>query len=290
MTDRPDVIDRLVALGFSQYEARAYVGLVGKPAMTGYALSNATQVPQPKVYETLRRLEEKRAVVRISNEPARFVAIAPDELLDQLDTCFRGWLADAKAGLGQLADAGSSGDLHVFEGLRQWESIASRAIASIEAANRHVYISAHADQFAGLAQTLSDADKRGVRVDVLCFGRLPLELSNGRVLTHSSTEGVVYRHHQARHLALVADNATALWALAPAGQDWNSLSGDDPMLISVVKGYIRHDAYVQQIYGDFRIELEEKYGPGLEGLITPIDGMSAKKPSSGTRRRRQSAG
>ncbi len=47
-------VARLIELGFSQYEAQAYVGLLGREPLTGYALANVTGIPQPKVYETLR--------------------------------------------------------------------------------------------------------------------------------------------------------------------------------------------------------------------------------------------
>jgi sugar-specific transcriptional regulator TrmB len=264
-----DIVERLVVLGFSQYEARTYVGLVGQPAMTGYALSNATRVPQPKVYETLRRLEEKQAVLRISGEPARFVAVAPDQLLDRLEAQFRGRLAEAKQGLAELASAGGTGEPHVFEGSREWPQIAERAAAVLAGARRHVYASLHSDQLADLAEEIRAADARGVRVDLLAFGQPRLELAHGRVLAHGSTAGMIYRHHQARHLALVVDSRTALWALAPSGRDWDSLGGDDPLLTAVVKGYIRHDTYVQQIYADFQGVLEDRYGSGLDGLITP---------------------
>jgi hypothetical protein len=253
--------------------------------MTGYALSNATQVPQPKVYETLRRLEEKNAVVRIGQDPARYVAIAPDVLLQQLGSRFQGWLADAKDSLRQVADAGPAGDVHVFEGARQWDMIAASATAAIENGTRHIYVSAHAEQLADLDKALCDADAREVQIDALCFGKTTLNFEHGRVLTHSSTDGVIYRHHQARHLALVVDNAAALWALAPAGDDWDSVSGGDPMLLSVVKGYIRHDMYVQRIYRDFRSELDESYGPGLEALISHNDTRGKQAPARQKRRR-----
>jgi sugar-specific transcriptional regulator TrmB len=285
MTEHAKVVNQLIMLGFSQYEARTYVGLVGKPAMTGYALSNATQVPQPKVYETLRRLEEKNAVVRIGQDPARYVAIAPDVLLEQLGSRFQGWLADAKDSLRQVAETGPAGDVHVFEGARQWDTIAASAATAIENATRHVYVSAHAEQLTDLRAALCDADARGVQIDALCFGKTSLNFENGRLLTHSSTDGVIYRHHQARHLALVVDNAAALWALAPAGDDWDSVSGGDPMLLSVVKGYIRHDMYVQRIYRDFRSELDASYGPGLEALISHSDTRGQQAPARQKRRR-----
>ena len=63
-----EIVGQLAELGFSVYEARAYVGLLGQEPMTGYALANLTGIPQPKVYETLRRLADKLAVVKIRSE------------------------------------------------------------------------------------------------------------------------------------------------------------------------------------------------------------------------------
>jgi sugar-specific transcriptional regulator TrmB len=71
VTSQHGAVQRLIELGFSQYEARAYVGLLGREPLTGYALSNVTGIPQPKVYETLRRLTGRGAVAAMEGEPAR---------------------------------------------------------------------------------------------------------------------------------------------------------------------------------------------------------------------------
>lgn len=267
MNDRVDVVERLAELGFTQYEARAYVGLLGQEPMTGYALANGTKIPQPKVYETLRRLEEKHVVVRINGEPARFVAVPPGHLLSQLEGDFGKRLSDARLSLSRLR-------LNDDDGLRVMTSMASRtaavakANALIESATRHVYLSLHSDQLPELSAAVTAADGRQVRVDLLLFGKAGLELRHGRTVHHTSTSGMVYRHHQARHIALVADAAEALWALAPGGEDWEGIHARDPLLAAVVKGYIRHDLYVQQIFTDFGDELERRYGPAMEGLIS----------------------
>src|SRR5260370_16055474 len=98
VTDDPGSVERLIELGFSHYEARAYVGLLGQPPITGYALSNVTGIPQPKVYETLRRLARKGAAIPIEGEPVRFVALPPAQLLAQLETAFHRRLAGAGGG------------------------------------------------------------------------------------------------------------------------------------------------------------------------------------------------
>jgi sugar-specific transcriptional regulator TrmB len=276
--------ERLVELGFSHYEARAYLGLLGQEPMTGYALANATGIPQPKVYETLRRLVDKRAVVRLGAEPTRFVAVPAEHLLSQLDGEFRRRLADARAALARLAAAPGRVAYRALEALDSWEAVAERARTVLDGAARHVYLSAHGEQLAVLAEAVQAADARGVRIDLLHFGPLALDLQHGATVRHASTDGVVYRRHQARHLALVADGQQALWALAPDGDRWEALAADDPLLAALVKGYIRHDLYVQRIFADFSDALRARYGATLEGL-TLLDSPGVPAPAKRPRRR-----
>jgi hypothetical protein len=73
--------------------------------------------------------------------------------------------------------------------------------------------------------------------DVLHFGEPIVELRHGRAVGHGSTRGVVYRRHQARHVAVVGDSADVVWAVAEDGADWQSVAGHDPLLASLAKGY-----------------------------------------------------
>jgi HTH-type transcriptional regulator, sugar sensing transcriptional regulator len=283
MTAQDATAELLGELGFSQYEARAYMGLLGQGPLTGYALSVRTQIPQPKVYETLRRLEVKGAVACVSVNPAKYVSVAAERLVAVLRDQYDRRIDEVRIGLEELQGPSSMPEWRVLESLRSWPAIAERARSMISRARRHVYISLHSDQLDDLARELRAADAAGVRCDVVCFGHAALELKNGRFLQHSSTHGVVYRHHQARHLALVADSESAAWALAEDGEQWDSQVGPDPLLVAVVKGYIRHDIYVQQIFADFGDELVRRYGESLEQLILPAEAPAeeASRPAGG---------
>jgi sugar-specific transcriptional regulator TrmB len=276
-------VEQLAELGFSHYEARAYVGLLGAEPMTGYALANRTGIPQPKVYETLRRLEGKEAVIRVGDDPARYVAVPADQLLTSVDARFRARVAGTKQSLAELDQGSAHQRAHVLPSLTDWESIATRAADMLRQAGRHVYLSTHADLLARFDADIVDAQARGVHFDLLCFGSSPITINRGRKLQHTSTEGMVYRHHQARHLAVVVDSADALWALAPNGSDWDAAVAADPLFTALVKGYIRHDLYVQQIYADFPEELRARYGPGLQQLVRPGKPASVQPRASGKR-------
>jgi HTH-type transcriptional regulator, sugar sensing transcriptional regulator len=269
-------VQRLVDLGFSQYEARAYIGLLGREPMTGYAISNATGVPQPKVYEALRRLAAKGVVAPVTGEPARFLAVPADRLLADLESSFSQRLASAERELAEVSGEADGNGYRVLRSSSAWSEIQQRAVSVIDGARRHVYVSVNCAQPEQIADAIGRADERGVYCDVLHFGEPIVELSRGRAVGHESTRGVLYRRHQARHVAVVADSADVVWALASDGTRWESMAGSDNLLAALAKGYIRHDIYVQQIWNEFHDVLQDRFGPGMQQLVGEL---SARRPA-----------
>jgi HTH-type transcriptional regulator, sugar sensing transcriptional regulator len=279
VTSQQGAVGRLIELGFSQYEAQAYVGLLGREPMTGYALSRVTAIPQPKVYETLRRLTAKGVVAALDGEPARFVAVPADQLLADLEESFRERLAGAQRELATTAQPNGATGYRVLRSDHSWPAIEQRAVEVIDGSSRHVYISVNSARPAAIAAAVGRADNRGVVCDVLHFGEPIVTLQHGRTVRHDSTRGVVYRRHQARHVAVVADSVDVVWAVAENGADWQSLAGRDTLLAALAKGYIRHDIYVQQIWNEFHEVLSERWGPGMQQLV----GELSAPPAAGQR-------
>lgn len=258
-------VDALVALGLSQYEARAYVGLLRNGEQTGYALANSTSVPQPKVYETLRRLVRQGMAMQVGDKPAVFAAVPADDVLGRLEDVFQERLDVTRAEMGRL-DAAVDGDaVTPVWRLRSEHGVLDEAERLIGRAERKIYISGSSLELGALASSVSAAEERAVDIVLVHFGEQPFE-SSGAVFRHASTDGFVYPHHQARHLGVVVDSAAALWATAPDGRQWEGVSANDALIASVVKLYIRHDIFVQRIYADLPDELRTVYGPTLERL------------------------
>ena len=160
--------------------------------------------------------------------------------------------------------------LRAFSEADSWVDIAAAAVDLIEKAKQRLYISGHSDYLKALAEVIQRADGRTLRIDLLCFGEPPIMIRHGSVIRHSSTDHTVYRHHQARHLAITCDGDPALWALAPEGNNRQAIwSEDDSLLNALVKGFIRHDTFVQRVFADFSDDITARYGLGLERLFTP---------------------
>ncbi len=257
------IAERLTQLGFSQYEARTYVGLLMAGGATGYSIANETGVPQPKVYETLRRLVDRGAAIQTAERPARYAAVAPAALLQSLETQFGARLEAARIGLESLPERKAAEPILPLSRLDSLAAAVERSADAISSAKTRVYLSGRHDELKGLAASVDGASDRGVEFVIVHFGRLPFTAPRGKVMRHASTEGTLYASRKARHLAVVVDSRWSLWALARDGHAWEVMYGEVPLLASLVKAYIRHDLFVQRIYAEAPAELEARYGPGL---------------------------
>ena len=199
------MVERLTKLGFSLYEAKAYVGLLVNGEQTGYGLSNLTGVPQPKVYETLRRLVEQGAVIQTSEKPAMYAPIPAERLLDALDADFKQRLQDAKKDLEQLWPQFAEEQRELVWKFNSFEGVVAKAVSALSHATTTVYLSGNTAVLEPLKDAVTEASQRGVTFVVLHFGSLPFAIPKGRTFRHASTEGSLYSHHYARHLAVVVD-------------------------------------------------------------------------------------
>lgn len=256
----------LLALGFSQYEARCYVGLLAPEPQTGYAVAKSTGVPQPKVYETLRKLVARGAARQLAGEPARFVAVPPEDLLRDLQSSFEERVEHAREISAALQVPAQPAAQEDVARLADRAAVVAAAADALARATRRVYLSATSEELESLREPVTGCVARGVAVVVLSFGRRPYQVAGARVFRHASTDGALYRHHQARHLALVADSRETVFGLAADGAAWAGVRTASRPIIAAVKGYIRHDIDLQQVYRDFGPALVSAYGPGLQRL------------------------
>ena len=78
-------VDKLVQIGFSEYEAKAYVALLRESPVTGYQLAKASGVPRSMIYEVLGKLTTRGAAMTLRQEGStRYAPVPADEFLGQL--------------------------------------------------------------------------------------------------------------------------------------------------------------------------------------------------------------
>jgi len=236
------VIERLMRLGFSEYEAKAYIGLLRKSPVTGYELSKLSGVPRSMIYEVLGKLTARGAAMTLHQEGATKYAPVPAEgLLDHLHHEHEALITSLKE---DLATISTASDLDYVWNIEGQENILARAREMIVRAVKSIYLSILPDTFSDLRPALEAAVERGVRVVVYTTG--DLDLPGGRVVVTPLSEEALGQAG-GLGLILVVDGAEVLigeWvSRTQARASWTR----SPLFVFVAEHHLRTDLYLPQI-------------------------------------------
>jgi sugar-specific transcriptional regulator TrmB len=79
-----DLISNLEEFGLSQYEARAYLTMIGKGSLSASEIAYYSHLPRTKIYLTLKKLEKKGLSVISQQKPLICSAINPNEAFEEI--------------------------------------------------------------------------------------------------------------------------------------------------------------------------------------------------------------
>lgn len=167
MANTSNLISALTRFGFSRYEAKAYVALVGQSPMSGSEVSRRADMPPPKIYETLARLEAKGAVLVNYSEPVRYTAVSPKNVLTILRDKFA---ADLSTVQEQLADLPENREPGLVWSLHSRDAIVQASILLINEAKHSVFAGVWDEEMDDLGPLLDKAAVRGLDVHVAIYG------------------------------------------------------------------------------------------------------------------------
>jgi HTH-type transcriptional regulator, sugar sensing transcriptional regulator len=100
----PIPVDRLVRLGLTLYEARAYVALVRREASTPAEVARLAGVPRPRIYDVLESLAGKGLAGNRPGRTVKFVATPPERVTAQLMDSHRERVAALEDDARELVD------------------------------------------------------------------------------------------------------------------------------------------------------------------------------------------
>ena len=246
-------IDKLVQIGFSEYEAKAYVALLRESPVTGYQLAKTSGVPRSMIYEVLGKLTARGAAMTLRKEGSTLYAPIPaGEFLAQLQheqDALIGALEQELAGL----DAAS--DLDYVWNIEGHENVMAKAREMIGQARERIYLSLLPATYAALQDALQRAIGRGVQVVVYSTGEL--DLPGGRVIANP-VPGEVHERVEGLWLVLVVDAKEVLVGeLLTENRARASWTGS-PLFVFIAEHHLRTDLYLPRVLamlGDQALEL-----------------------------------
>ncbi|NNM66854.1 MAG: TrmB family transcriptional regulator, partial [Spirochaetales bacterium] len=150
------VAERLANLGFSSYEAKAYLALLSFQPATAYELARESQVPTSKIYEVLERLVQ-RGVARAyeSDGKKRYVPQPADDFVESTRENLGRNLDLLKT---ELKAIGPHSDVSYIWNLSDYPSLIDKAARMIREASSRVLVSAWPSEAEVLAPLLVSAD------------------------------------------------------------------------------------------------------------------------------------
>lgn len=248
-----DSLDRLVKIGFSEYEAKAYVALLRKSPVTGYELSKLSGVPRSMIYEVLGKLTARGAAITLRRGGAtKYAPVPAVEFFDQLHRDHEELITSLKD---DLATLGSAPDLEYVWNIEGRENILAKAEEMIGQAEARIYVALLPATFPELRPMLEEAIGRGVRVVI--YTPDDLDLPGGQVVVAPRSERALSQAG-GLGLILVVDGEEVLigeWVTETrARASWTS----SPLLVFVAEHHLRTDLYLPQILallGDRALEI-----------------------------------
>ena len=249
------ILELLQKLGFGAYEAQAYVTLLQNKPLNGYELAKASGLPRPNVYNVLKKLEDRGAVVRFETSAGtRYAAVSPQELSQKLEDRFHQALEDAQRSLEDIAGPVAHDYVWNTQG---YATMLEEARAVFNAAQSHLFVALWHQEATRLAEHLSRAEARGVAITTLCMEACPQQCAGCR--------GQVYRYRIAlqqpsRWLVLIANAAEVLAAEIDTDEKALAVRTRQKLLVDLSAWYIRHTIALAALVSDL--------GEGMENLLS----------------------
>lgn len=199
-----NIVPALQELGFTEYEARAYMALVEGEELNGYELAKSSSIPRANIYAVLDKLMARGAAQRLERAGGlRYCAIPPKQLLHSIEANQKRILTSARRAMARRPHKREPAA--VFN-LRDHE-VLSRARQLVDACEKELVIAIQPPEAALLAESLHMAQQRDVAITTLCL--------QGCEHDCGGCQGDIHRYDLApvdgvRWLVLVADRATTL--------------------------------------------------------------------------------
>lgn len=164
------ISQKMCELGFTGYEAKAYVSLLQQYPATRYELSKNSGVPRSAIYDVINRLESYGAVSVISTQPEKYVPLPPEQFLRMLEQRFSQKIEVFRKSLSEIKIKMEPEQLWNLSG---YQNLVSKAREMIQNAQESIYLSAWRSEVLELEKYLKEAETREVKVVIFSFTQIP---------------------------------------------------------------------------------------------------------------------
>ena len=255
---KAEVISVLQQLSFTEYEAKAYLALLEKSPLSGYAISLNSGVPRSKIYEVLSGMVARGDILVSQENTPLYLPLSPEELIAQRKRRAETTYHIAQQALQQFAVTAQNRE--TIWNIAGHGAIMARVKEEIKAARHRVLLEVWSDDALELRDELKAAARRGVKILIVSYGELDFAFAT--VYQHYMPEDIT-REYGGRWIVSSVDDRGIVAGIVSLGDEsraaWTAHSG----LVMPITEVIIHDMYIMEIMAVFGKELEAEFGPNL---------------------------
>ncbi|MDF2681470.1 MAG: hypothetical protein K0R47_2660 [Brevibacillus sp.] len=256
-----DFIKVLQELHFTEYEAKAYLALLEKSPLTGYAVALHSGVPRSKIYEVLGGLAERGEVILSHDDPVLYTPLPPKELIAQRKRRTELHFQTAEVALEHFTSTAENRD-HIWS-ITGREDILNRVKEVIKKTEGRILLELWAEDARELEAELAEASKRGVQIFIVAYGDIPFPFAN--VYQHDKSDDIT-AEYGGRWIVFSSDDKEIVAGIVSLGNDSRAAWTMHPGLVMPITEVIKHDLYIMEMMKEHRDVLEASFGPNLIDL------------------------
>ena len=258
-------VNKLKQVGFSEYEAKAYLALLAENPLTAYEIAKNSGIPTSKIYEVIRKLESRRTVQSIHGERSKmFIPVPPDEFIRNFRMEIDGKLHAVR---NELKDIRTGMDTSYTWHIKDQEGLILKARRMLDTAGENILLAIWPDEIKLLAGSLEEAASRNVKIAVLHYG--PTAVRIKQTYIHPVKEAL-FAEKGARGFTLVADSKEALNGRI-TGRNTEAIWSMNGGFVILSENYIRHEIYQMKTMKRFDPLLRKEFGERYEKLLDIYD-------------------
>lgn len=265
-----EIINSLKSFGFTEYEAKVYLSLIKQHPQNGNSLSQASGVPASKVYEILRKLQEKGYVFLIStgknSSTKRYSPLPYQDLLKMENEKFSKNITTLQDSFEKMI-INSDSDWNMLYNIEGYETSMDVIKNEIEGASSELMMVCWSKELRYLYPSLMEAYNRGIKIVTIFFDDVSNEIPWHHFF-HSQISRTLEGH--IGELCIVIDNTKAIIMDSEGGTP-NSVLSSHRSMVKTIRNYIRHDIFVNRVHKDLQDEFDAFYGKNLEGFYGTDD-------------------
>lgn len=253
-----EILDVIKNLGFTEYEAKAYLALLSESPSTGYAVAKKSGVPRSKIYEVLESLTVRGDVLASPGEPPLYKALPAKDLIAMRKAKAEENFLVAEKSLEEFEH--TANDRENIWNITGYDAIVQKVNECIALSKKRVLIEIWAEDFPEIEGALKAAANRGVNICIISYGDIRADYA--KIYPHDMSEEIT-SEYGGRWIVFSSDDSQVVAGAVSLGDESRAAWTQHQGLVMPITEVMIHDLYIAEMLKEHRDILEKTFGKDL---------------------------